>query len=390
MKNIVPIGNERQINFPEPGVPTNGVTGDQGVPEITALPNGNFVVVYRNPYLGNFSDLDIMWQEFKPDGTRLTGPTRLAGESINENLGDLAPRSNNGFVAVWTQDSTSAIELALVNPGVFTQPTEVTVVDSAISLFNDPTIATLANGSYFIAYEERVGGITQLRFTIFNATATTKIADNLLLEDGSTSRGAAMPSVAASGNNAIVAFYDANNPSPPEDIRLKMFGPTGALLDTETVANTNDQLLNPDTATLKDGRVVIVWQVNTGTVTNGSEVHGRIYNPATKSFSTGVFNVDVGLRQSDRAKRRRASRRRFRRDLDQLFAVAGRYLRRGSSRPALRFRPARRPATNSSSIPAPAAVRWNPPSRSTRTAACSPLGPVRMESTGTAPASRGG
>jgi len=42
---------------------------------------------------------------------------------------------------------------------VFTQPTEVTVVDNA-SLFNDPTIATLANGSYFVAYEERVGGIT--------------------------------------------------------------------------------------------------------------------------------------------------------------------------------------------------------------------------------------
>lgn len=129
-------------------------------------------------------------------------------------------------------------------------------------------------------------------------TATAKIADNFVLEAGASSRGARTPSVAASGNNAIVAYYDADS-SFPEDIRLKMFGPTGTLLDTETVAATDRQLVDPDTATLKDGRVIIVWQENSGLPGDSSNVQGRIYDPATKSFSTGVFNIDAGAGSQD-------------------------------------------------------------------------------------------
>jgi len=189
MKNIVPVGLEFQVNFGEtPG--GNNVTGDQYQPVVTALPNGNFVVIYQNPFNGNFADLDVMWQEFKADGTPLSGPYRLAGEGGGEVLGDVVARSNNGFAAVWRDSTNGEIELALVDPGASSQPTEFVVADVAAAL-DLPSIATLANGSHFVAYESRINGINDIYFTIVNAHGDREDRGQLRARGGREQQGRA-------------------------------------------------------------------------------------------------------------------------------------------------------------------------------------------------------
>lgn len=119
-RNILSIGGERQINLLDAANSSNGLAGSQLAPEITALPNGNFVAVYQNPWYAAQSDIDLMWQEFRSDGTRLTGPNRLefaVGAQLNP---DVAPRANNGFVTVW--EDSGSIKLALVDPGNYSEP----------------------------------------------------------------------------------------------------------------------------------------------------------------------------------------------------------------------------------------------------------------------------
>ena len=60
----------------------------------------------------------------------------------------------------------------------------------------------------------------------------------------------------------------------------------GAILDTEVVADIRPSLTQPNVAALADGRFVIVY-ANEFT----DEVLGRIYNPATMTFSGAEFQV---------------------------------------------------------------------------------------------------
>jgi hypothetical protein len=294
-RNILSLGGERQINLLDASNNSNGLAGSQLAPEITALPNGNFVVVYQSPWYANQSDIDLMWQEFRSDGTRLTGPNRLEFLSGSQLNPDVAARSNNGFVAVWEEGAN--IRLALVNPNTFSEPEPflaTTDFSFGSSFLTTPRVATLDNGSYFVAFNRirlPENGGNEVYFIIVNAAATDHVKDVTFVAFGPGFQG--NPDVAASGNNALVVWAEGN--ANTRDIKLALYGPTGTVLDTETVF---DQATvghdNPSVATLVDGRFIIVWRAST------SNLHGRIYDPVDGTFDTGVFTVSSRiLDQSD-------------------------------------------------------------------------------------------
>ena len=69
-------GSERQINLldPLPRTPANGLLGSQSDSEATALPNGNFVLVYTNN-AGGQGDFDILGVELTAAGSVVAGST---------------------------------------------------------------------------------------------------------------------------------------------------------------------------------------------------------------------------------------------------------------------------------------------------------------------------
>ncbi len=295
-RNLVSIGGELQVNLADPLNPSLDLTGSQDHAEVTALPNGNFVVVFESSRPGGSGDPPLpvlMWQEFTDSGSRLTGPNRLDFENNGPMRPDVDARSNSGFVAVWEQAGSMAdpngIRLAIVAPGTFSEPADFGVIKaSGNNSYADPAVATLSNGSYFVAYEHNnsASSSTDIQIAVVNATATAKDVAAKDVTNVGPNSFAGNADVAATGNNAVVVW--AQGPSANRDIKLKLIGPTGTLLDTETVIDNTVHNDEPSAATLSDGRVVVVWE---GRGANLNEIFGRIYNPATGSFAGDTFTV---------------------------------------------------------------------------------------------------
>src|SRR4051794_27081901 len=104
---LTPLG-EQQINFATGGA-GDGLSGTQTDPAVTALSNGNFVVVYENPFQGG-SDIDLVAHLFDPNGnaTNPPAPTTLLNGVVGINrLSDvtvhpaIAATANGGFVVAY-------------------------------------------------------------------------------------------------------------------------------------------------------------------------------------------------------------------------------------------------------------------------------------------------
>ena len=305
--NVVRIGGERQVNFLDP-IPTspnpNGLLGSQNQAQVTALPNGNFVVVYTNNARG-LGDLDIMAVEFNAAGSVVPGSTfRVDFDAGNQITPDVAPRLGGGYVAVWDDngmppdafDNVNALRLVVVAPGTGSDPeTEFTVEDNGFdNVLHDPAIATFANGTYIVSYTAHSGSgaFDNVRVAIVNAAGNGFVA-------GGAPKTASYPSledsghsaVATSGNTAAIVFDTDHTVNDSDrvgsaDIYLTFVTSSGVVASPKVVSNLADNLANPDVAALKDGRFVVVWENTTK-----DDVFGRIYNPVTKAFSGGTFVV---------------------------------------------------------------------------------------------------
>jgi hypothetical protein len=66
-QTLTALGSEFQVNINSGG--NNGISGNQGAPDIGALTDGRFVVAYRSEYFGDSADLDPILALFNPDGT---------------------------------------------------------------------------------------------------------------------------------------------------------------------------------------------------------------------------------------------------------------------------------------------------------------------------------
>ena len=94
-RNIAFVGGERQVNLLDPlprAVPptANGLMGDQQNPEIVALPNGNFVVVYEND-AGGSGDFDILAVEFTAAGVLVGNVFRVDFDQYDQFSPDVTP-----------------------------------------------------------------------------------------------------------------------------------------------------------------------------------------------------------------------------------------------------------------------------------------------------------
>ncbi len=291
-KNLVPIGDEFQVNLVDP-LPRNspplenGLIGFQASQAQAVLDNGNFVVVYQND-AGGKGDQDILSIEFKPNGTvaNARDPFRVDFDAGDQVLPDVAPRIGGGYAAVWKEDVGNSIHMVAVTSSTPTNPPEFTVADFTDAL-DDPAIATFANGNYIVTYSRAVIGHTDdVWFAIVDKDATTRVVDNTGLVT-TTDLDENSPAVATSGNLAAVAFVRGQDLA---QIAISTVDSSGNGADFKIVTNVPAPNFLPDIAALSDGRFVIVWMQGGETF----DVKGRIYDPATKDFSGPAFTISAG------------------------------------------------------------------------------------------------
>lgn len=293
-RNIAFIGSERQVNLLDPmaTVPPNGLLGDQENSEVTALPNGNFVVVYQSDARGQ-GDFDINAVEFTPAGVVVGNVFRVDFDLGDQFSPDVAPILTGGYVVAFEDqgadgNNNNFLSLAVVAPGSPPNPnTEFLVENLAGNFFlEDPSIATFADGRYIVTYTHFQDGPDDddTRFAIVNTAGNAHLTFPTPLSESNADEFDT--AVATFGNTAAVVYVSEELGGPVSaDIVLKTINSSGAILDTEVINNAG-RLFDPEVAALTDGRFVIVWEDVTAT-----NVIGRIYDPATLAFSGPEFTI---------------------------------------------------------------------------------------------------
>jgi hypothetical protein len=263
--------------------------GSQSQPRIIQLANGNILVVWttNDPGgLGSPTGNEIFGQIFDPQGIKIGVEFRLNNASIadNEQAPDIAALPNGGFVVVYHDvdepfnGGASNIRLEEYDAnGNDVAENALVVSDSALPAdpnYSAPRVAVSSDTSVLITYIETSGGVSNVRGKIYNPTTDTYGPEISLL---AFAGGNTDVSVAAltNGNYVIVA----RNTSTDSFIGYRVISSTGAnVVGATAVTGTSSDTFSdfdPSVAATAGGGFIITWS---NIDTNDTDIQGRVYN----------------------------------------------------------------------------------------------------------------
>jgi len=219
---------------------------------------GGFVIAWieRGPNLGPNVKLRVF-----------DGDTFAPGDEIQVNATPvdsnqppaLARLSDGGFVLVWADARPEERIRAQRFDRLGNRNSADFRANTVAGLHRRPMVAVLANGSIVIGWLARVTGPLQVRFQIFDASATPVGGERLL--DG----GASLASVTALDSGRFVIAHlrhPADGETLPQVIaEVNVFEPTGAASGS-AIPVTNEQAIMsswPTLAPLPGGRFLVAW-----------------------------------------------------------------------------------------------------------------------------------
>ena len=310
---LIPLG-EQQVDFSTNGG-TGGVAGTQADPAVTALSNGDFVVVYENPHSGD----SLLAHFFDAVGNPI-GPPVSSG-LLNGVVGidpaahvsvhpAVAATPDGGFLVAYVDTSVTATNPVTKVPfeanGIDVRRYDNTTGLSAAFVIDtgggpihpvnpgtvdDVAIATFANGTSLAAWDFDFNADPtddDVYFAFLNSSASgfTSINGTALDQRPLTIANGfeGEPSVATTGNlGAIVYADDPGHKQGDQDITLVAFNSSGTQLVPPTTlfgASSLDVFSHPDVAALSDGRFVIVARDDTT-----SALVACIFDPVTRAVT---------------------------------------------------------------------------------------------------------
>jgi RTX calcium-binding nonapeptide repeat (4 copies) len=281
-------------------------TGDQTLPQIAALSDGRFVASWsdNSQLFGDTDDYAVVAQIFNGDGTLFGGEflvnTSTAGDQAS---GALCGLNDGGFVVSWYDYGQTAIEAQVFDPTGAPVGGEFTVNTTPLADASLPKIATLADGRFVATWSDSstvpsAGDDFDVRGQIFSPdgsksggefvvnTTTTDIQwkpDIAALPDGGFIVTWTDGSVLSWDQYAQVFNADGTKSGDPFELATGLFDDAGG-----------------SPAALADGRMVIAWSHNTGTLFGGDlefDVHARLFDGRTDPvtlFGTGFDDSLVG------------------------------------------------------------------------------------------------
>jgi hypothetical protein len=271
----------------------------QGEPEITALANGRFVVTWHDASQGvggapgDTDGFAVKAQVFAADGTRVS-PELLVNSATEDFQGEpqIAALSNGGFVVIWqdlslgaggaTGDSTGAAVKAQVFQADGTRVGSELLVNSATADSQAaPQITALSNGGFVVTWRDLslgVGGATgdsssvAVKAQVFQVDGT-RVGPELLVNTA-TVNSQDFPQITALANGRFVVTWEdksqgvggATGDSSSTAVKAQVFAADGSRIGSELLVNTatvNEQVRQQTTA-LVNGAFVVTWTDQAG------------------------------------------------------------------------------------------------------------------------------
>ncbi len=260
-------------------------------PVTTALADGRFIVGWT--WVGE-TGTTIRLQIFNADGSK-DGP-EIEATAATENsqiVSAITLLPDDRFILGWTEGGIddTRVRAQIFNADGSKSGAELPVSTTTVGLQTAAEITVLTDGRFVIAWDDNAqfgGGspANALRAQLFNADGT-RSGDELLLKTVTNGRSFD-PDITALPDGRFVATWQNSTDS---NISAQVFNADGSEAGPEVVVNTTTdrRQFSPTADTLPDGRVVISWtdESGTGGDPDGWAVRGQILDQREAAITLG-------------------------------------------------------------------------------------------------------
>jgi len=262
-------------------------------PAATGLDGGRFVVTWSDLSKGSV-DYDVRAQIFNPDGTRSGGEFVVNTQTANSQVGPAITALAGGrFVATWTTHAGNDVHAQVFNADGTRSGTEFLANSTITGGQQEPTICTLSDGRFVIAWRHEVTLLDQdIRAQIFNADGSKSGAE--LTVDVATALDVE-PSITALADGGFVVSWSRFS-AVNSSVQAQVFDANGAKSGADFLVNTTTAGYQyaSTLAALPDGRFVAAWAdaSQTGADVSGAAVRAQVFNAdGTKSGTEFLVNT---------------------------------------------------------------------------------------------------
>src|SRR5262245_13478747 len=224
--------------------------------QLATLSNGNFVAVYQDEYHGNATDTDIRYGIFTPTGAHV-GTTGLyvsgGNGNFDEHHPDVAALRNGGFVVVWTDpDSPNGFNVhiqaaILSNTGAIVRD-NITLDSTGTD--HEANVVALADGGFLVSWEAGVSGGSVTLAQRFDADGD-KIGAQFTVKDGDPTGETPQAALLSDGH---IAFAIGDPSTGDHDVATSIFS-----VDTPNDFDANGK---SDILWQKNDGTPAVWLMN--------------------------------------------------------------------------------------------------------------------------------
>jgi hypothetical protein len=262
---LSPVGSQFRVN--------QIVANDQSFPDIAALSDGRFAVVYRSSVDAGGTNTDICGQFVNANGTLSGSSIVIANPGGIQQDPAVAARSS-GFTTVW-QDWGTTTGTPTLDPDIYYAVTSAAgtntvnrtvILNSTGFKMQNPDIATLSDFRQIVVAELVFNASEHdIEFDVLGADGTTqKFSGNNFGTVENSSGLQQNPQVAAGPNGAVVVYEDNRFEAAANafHISMRVFdGTTETFGSVSSLTNIDGHSVrNPDVAYIGGGRYAIVYE----------------------------------------------------------------------------------------------------------------------------------
>ena len=220
-------------------------------PSITAFADGSYVITFT---AGSGADTDIVARVVSSSGT-VGAQFDIDNQTDNRDMSEVATLANGNFVVTYVDEVSGSGTDTGVSYAVFSSAGAQVVAPAivpggdGVGLETDPDVAALRNGGFVVVWTDPDLGTNDIRASILNSNGTPILSDFLI--NTTTAGDQNEASVVALADRGFLVTWEDDNANL---VRAQRFDATGNKIGTEfTVKDGTSPVDSPEAALLHDG-----------------------------------------------------------------------------------------------------------------------------------------
>ncbi|OEJ68071.1 hypothetical protein BEN30_07365 [Magnetovibrio blakemorei] len=277
------IGNEFVIN--------STTAGNQRNPAVTGLSNGGYVVTWQDENATDGNGIGIFAQRFDSSGSAVGGEfqvnaTYTTGDQV---LPEITALDDGGFAVTWVNQNNDdgggyGIYARRFDADSNAVSSEFLVNSTTSGNQNNPRIATLTNGNFIVTWTDENAadgsgsGVFAQRYDSSGTALGSEFQVNTTTANNQQTSGV----TGLAGGGFVVTWHEENT----QDIYAQVYNSDGSKLGSEFQVNTNTGIqAGPEVSQMSDGGFLVAWVDYNADGASGAIV-GRRYDSVGTSISS--------------------------------------------------------------------------------------------------------